>query len=112
MEFSEPGPPCEMATPNLFRSFMRLYPSAAMSAPRSCLNMTVRMPSLAKASINGLVGKQVTSSTPSVFRIRATASTTFIILSLHCVYSGVYLGDYWEFCRSIDRRLNCISIRT
>ena len=78
MEFSEPGPPWVMTTPNLSRSFIRLNPSPAMTAPRSCLNMTVRIPSFATASMSSLDGKHDTHSTPSIFRIRATVSITFM----------------------------------
>ena len=44
-------------TPNFLRLFIRLYPSAAMIAPRSCLNMIGRMPSWATASMRLLDGK-------------------------------------------------------
>ena len=78
MEFSEPGPPWVITTPNFSRSFIRLNPSAAIIAPRSCRNMIVRIPSLATASIRRLDGKHEIHSVPSSFNIRATASITFI----------------------------------
>ena len=80
LQFSDPGPPWVMMTPNFLRLLKRLNPSAAISAPRSCRNMMVRIPSLATTSISWLDGKQETHSTPSVFNIRATASNTFIQL--------------------------------
>src|SRR5439155_1159002 len=80
MQFSEPGPPCVTITPNFLRLFIRLYPSAAMIAPRSCLNMIGRMPSWATASMRLLDGKHEIHSTPSVFKIRATAGGVFILI--------------------------------
>ena len=82
MEFSEPGPPWVMTTPNFFRSLTRLNPSAAMIAPRSCRNMMVRMPSLATNSMSWLEGKHETHSTPSIFRTAATVSSTFMTFLL------------------------------
>ena len=82
IEFSEPGPPWVITTPNFSRPFIRLNPSAAMIAPRSCRNMMVRMPSAATASMRLLDGKQEIHSTPSSFKMRATASVTIIINSL------------------------------
>ena len=79
MEFSEPGPPWVITTPNLLRSCMRLNPSAAIKAPRSCRNMIGRMPSLATSSMRLFDGKHATHSTPSAFRSRATACSVFIL---------------------------------
>ena len=80
IEFSDPGPPCVIVTPNFWRLFNRLNPSAAIRAPRSWRNIIVRIPSLATASIKLLEGKQEIHSTPSNFSILATASRTFINL--------------------------------
>ena len=80
IEFSDPGPPCVIVTPNFWRLFNRLNPSAAIRAPRSWRNIIVRIPSFATASIKLLEGKQEIHSTPSNFSILATASRTFINL--------------------------------
>ena len=40
-----------ITTPNFWRLLARLNPSAAITAPRSCLNIIVRMPSSATDSI-------------------------------------------------------------
>ena len=55
-EFSAPGPPWVMITPNFCRLFMREYPSAAMMAPRSWRNMVVLIPSWAACSMRLLDG--------------------------------------------------------
>ena len=73
MAFSAPGPPWVMTTPNAFRLFSRLKPSAAINAPRSWRNIKGRMPSWATASIRLLEGKQPIHSTPSVLRMLAMA---------------------------------------
>ncbi len=69
MAFSAPAWLWTATTPNFWRSLMRLYPSAAITAPRSWRKAIGLMPTLAAAVISGLLGKHDIHSTPSCLRI-------------------------------------------
>src|SRR5262245_21491229 len=93
--FSAPGPYCIANTPSRRPFVVRLKPSAMPTPTRSWRQSTGRIPAAAAASITGVVGYVLRSSTPSSFMISASASTTFIP-SLLCVAHGLLaelLGD-------------------
>ena len=68
--FSAPGPCWQAKTPYLpFSAISLEYPSAAIIPPLSCLKTTGLTPNLAQDSINGLLGKHASHSTPSLFNV-------------------------------------------
>ncbi len=76
--FSAPGPYCIAKTPKGSPLVIRLYPSAIPTPTLSWRHMIGLIPALAADSIIGVVGKQLKTSIPSLFKISAIMSTVFI----------------------------------